>query len=384
MTTKAHADASPSSSSIWLNCSASVTQARGKIRLPTSYTREGTAAHTVAEMLLRGKRKIPKQIIVDGEEVTVTEEMRDAVDIYVAYVFSLKKGADQWHIETRVDLGYDDEDISGTSDCFAVYEKRGEVEVVDFKYGQGYLVDPGSSQNRIYGLGVLNHVGPFVDIKTIRLTIVQPRTDPVNPVKTIVLPVQELIQWESDVLLPAVALVAAGDTAETPGDHCRWCVRAGECWALADMAQANAKVAFGELPPDPTGMSSEEIGAVLEHATMIVSWLKKLQSEASQRIDHGQQVPGWKLVAKRAVRRWEDEQGAIKRLVDLGINPEDILRIETIGTVEKVMKRNHFMAKELDAFTIKESSGSTLVSEKDGRPAIDNSAQNIFGEPVDL
>lgn len=381
---KVHADASPSSSNIWLNCPASVTQARSRVRLPTSYTREGSAAHLLAEMRLKGKHKVPKQLVVEGEEITVTPEMLAAVDTYVSYALGLKKGADQWHVETRVDLGYEEEDISGTSDVFAVYEKRGEVEVGDFKYGQGYLVDPGSSQNRIYALGVLNHIGPFADIRIVRLTIVQPRTDENNPVKSIVFTVQELIDWEQNVLLPAVARVAAGDTTETPGDHCRWCVRAGECRTLADIAQANAKVAFGEIPPDPGGMTSEEIGAVLEHATMIVSWLKKLQAEASQRIDHGQKVPGWKLVAKRAVRRWDDEAGAIRRLVDLGLDPEDILRIETIGTVEKVMKQHRIQHDVLDAFTIKESSGSTLVSEKDGRPAIDNSAQNVFGDAVDL
>jgi len=379
--TKLHADASPSSSNIWINCPASVTKARGRQRLPTPYTREGTAAHELAELRLRGKKiKGVTSVFVDNEAVPVTPEMLDAVDVYVSYVNEMRKRGPV-HIETRVDLGYHHENISGTSDAFIFSPKEALIENADFKYGQGYAVDPGSSQNRIYGLGVLNHVGPFVD--TVRLTIVQPRTDELNPVKSIDLPVDELIAWERDTLIPAVDRLAANDPTETPGDHCRWCVRAGECHALAALAQANAQVAFGEVPPDPMGMTNDELGALLEHATMISSWMEKLRSEASQRIDKGQYVPGWKLVPKRASRKWADPDGAIADLVEIhGIPEDDITRIETIGVVEKVMKRHKVKPNVIDPFTIKESSGSTLVSEKDGRPAIDNSAQTVFGDYV--
>lgn len=381
--TKLHADASPSSSNIWINCPASVTKARGRQRLPTPYTREGTAAHQLAELRLRGKKiKGVTSVLVDNEDVPVTPEMLDAVDIYVSYVEKLmKRGYSQ--VETRVDLGYADEDISGTSDFFNVWAANFLVENADFKYGQGYVVDPGSSQNRIYGLGVLNHLGPFADIRMVRLTIVQPRTDERNPIKSVDLDVNELISWELDVLKPAVARLAANDPTETPGDHCRWCVRAGECHALAALAQANAQVAFGDIPPDPTGMTNDELGGLLGHAQMVVDWFKKLQAEASQRIDKGQHVPGWKLVPIAARRKWSRPDVAINELVEVhGLPEEEIVRIETIGTVEKVMKRYRVRPDVLDPFTIKESSGSTLVSEKDKRPAIDNSAQNVFGNSL--
>ena len=78
-TKKLHADASPSSSSIWLNCPASVTKARGRVRKPTVYTTEGTAAHVAAELSLKGD-DIPVTLTIDGQPVAVTEEMLDAVD----------------------------------------------------------------------------------------------------------------------------------------------------------------------------------------------------------------------------------------------------------------------------------------------------------------
>ena len=295
--TKAHSDASPSSSSIWINCPASVTKARGRVRKATVYTQEGTAAHRAAEIMLTNG-KVPKQMIIEGEIITITPEMLDAAKTYADYVKALP-GIPM--IETRLKYSVDGEDLSGTADAVVIDGPR--LEIVDFKYGQGVPVPPDGPQLRIYALGALEEAGPFNSINEIGLTIVQPRS---GGIKGVNIPVSELTNWEAGILIPAARRVAAGDTTETPGDHCRWCVRAGECQALAALAMANAKVAFGEVPPDPTGMSAEELGEILAHGEMILSWVGKVRAEVSGRIDNGQAVPGWKLVPKRAMRKWAD------------------------------------------------------------------------------
>ena len=49
--------------------------------------------------------------------------------------------------------------------------------------------------------------------------------------------------------------------------------------------------------------------------------------------------------------------------------------------VEKVAKRHKLDVEQVVyPYTIKESSGTTLVSEKDGRPAVDTSAKNVFND----
>ena len=83
--TNGHADASPSSASIWLNCPASVTLARGRKRLPSPYTREGTAAHEAAEIIIHGL-PVPAVVTVDGEDVAVSDEMLEHVETYTSYV----------------------------------------------------------------------------------------------------------------------------------------------------------------------------------------------------------------------------------------------------------------------------------------------------------
>jgi hypothetical protein len=370
-----HADASPSSAHQWLNCPASVTRARGRVRAPTIYTREGTAAHELAELLLRS-RTSPKgvtTVVVDDVEVSVNEEMLDAVGIYVDYVSALPN----LQIETRVRLPLGDEDLFGTADAFSISNDARRIEVVDFKYGRGVPVPPDSAQFRIYGLGVLNEIGPN-NAEEMALTVVQPRTNPDFPINTAVIPIKELLDWEQVVLKPAIERLAAGDTTETPGDWCRWCVRAGECQTLAQLAQTKARVAFGTQPPDVYSLSNEELGQILDHAEIIAAWVGTVRAEASARLDNGQDVPGWKLVPKRAVRQWDDPAGALADLTQRGVSPPDIMRIETIGAVERAMKRHGIPLKVLDSYTKKESSGSTLAPDGDPRKGLDTHAKDVF------
>ena len=182
-------------------------------------------------------------MLVEGEVIDITPEMMDAAKEYADYVKSLP-GIPM--IETTVRVDIDGEDLFGTADAIVADGSR--MEIVDFKYGQGVGVSADSSQLRIYALGALEEVGPFNSISEVGLTIVQPRS---GGIKTVNIPVSELTNWEAVVLIPAAQRLAAGDTTETPGDHCRWCVRAGECEALAALAMSNAKVAFGDSASRP-------------------------------------------------------------------------------------------------------------------------------------
>jgi hypothetical protein len=369
-----HADASPSGSSTWIVCAAAVTQARGKVRKSTPFTREGSAAHQLAEAVLKGEPAPSRGMLItiEGEAIEVTAEMEDAVSTYVA-VCEADSDAEAEGVEVRVHLNYEGEDIFGTCDRYSF--KTPVLKVKDFKYGQGVPVSPNSSQLKIYALGVINELGPFADIEQIELTICQPRN---GGTTTHTLSYAELIEWETTVLLPAVARLAANDPTEVAGDHCRWCVRAGECRAFAALATSKAKVAFGTIPPDPTTLTDQELGEILEHAETISAWVTKVRAEVSARIDNGAKVPGWKLVAKRAVRKFADEVGALSTILQRGVPWDEITRIETLGTVEKVLKKHGVKPDVLDPYLVKESSGSTLVPEDSPREAIATDAKTVF------
>lgn len=376
---KAHADASPSAASIWIACPASVTKARGRVRKSTPYTREGSAAHEVAERLLRmrvlSNRVAPKlkTLVIDNELVKVSQEMLDAVESYVRFALSRYYASDNFIIETQVSVPTSGENLWGTLDAGAYVKSLRLASVMDFKYGAGVAVDPNSPQLKIYALGLLGALADE-DPHEIELVIVQPRASGAT-VKTHIMTVSELLDWKIEVLDPATHRLFTGDLTETPGEHCRWCVRAGECSALANLANENAKVAFGEVPPDPPAMTDADIGRVLDHAEMILAWVNKVRAEASARLDVGRQVPGWKLVPKRAVTKWTDEDGAMDVLIEAGVPPEAILRIQTLTEVRKALKRERISEDILEPFTEKTSSGTTLVSQNDTRPALDMSAE---------
>ena len=372
----AHADASPSSASIWLRCSASVTLARGKKRLPSPYTREGTAAHEAAERLVHGL-PAPAVVTVDGEDITISDDMLDHIEHYTKYVEALRKGSNWFAAETQVKLTYLPEPLFGTADALAyTVSPNKTLEVVDLKYGRGVPVGvENNPQLKIYGLGGLAKAPDALQVK---LTIIQPRTAG-PPVQSVTLGVGELKIWEAEILEPALQRIADNDPTETPGSHCRWCVRAGECKTLAAMAQVEARTAFA---PDPAavvgGLTNDDLSHALDKAELISAWINLVRAEASQRADKGQVIPNWKLVPKRAMRKWTDDNDALAALNVAGVPLHEVVKVVSVAAAERAMKAHRKPMGPLLPLITKESSGTTLVRDDDARDGVDMSPRNAF------
>lgn len=373
--TATHADASPSSASIWLKCPASVTLARGKKRLPSPYTREGTAAHEAAERIIHGL-PAPAEVTVDGETIQVDEEMLDHVEVYTKYVDALQRKADWFAAETQLELRDLPEPLFGTSDAMAHTLADATLEVVDLKYGKGVSVSVDNNpQLKIYGLGGLR-LRPGV--KRVKLTVVQPRT--AGPaVQSVTLGAGELWLWQADTLEPALQRIADNDSTETPGPHCRWCVRAGECKALAALAQMEARAAFADDPAKlVAGLTNTDLSQALDKAELVVAWVNLIRAEASQRADKGETIPHWKLVPKRAMRKWTDDNDALAALNIAGVPLHEVVKIVSVAAAERAMKAHKKDMKPLLPLIVKESSGTTLVRDDDSRDGVDMSAKGAF------
>ena len=370
-----HADASPSSASIWLKCSASVTLARGKKRLPSPYTREGTAAHEAAEYIANGL-PAPAVVTVDGEDIAISDDMLDHIDHYTKYVEALRARSHIFQTETKVELLDLPEPLYGTADALGWNSFNAELEIVDLKYGRGVVVGvEGNPQLKIYGLGGERK---FQGVKKIKLTIVQPRTAG-PPVQSVTLGVGELKIWEAEILEPALQRIADEDPTETPGPHCRWCVRAGECKALAAMAQIEARAAFANDPATIVGgLSNDDLSHALDKAELISAWINLVRAEASQRADHGQTIPNWKLVPKRAMRKWTDDNDALAALNVAGVPLHEVVKVVSVAAAERAMKAHRKPMGPLLPLIVKESSGTTLVRDDDARDAVDMSPRNAF------
>lgn len=385
-----HADAGPSSAKQWMLCPASVTLSRGKPRKSSVFAREGSAAHAAAEMLIRGD-PVPPAIEIEGDVISVTEEMLDYVAGYVRFADVMEATASFFAVEQRVSLesfypgNAMPEPVFGTADMISYHEATRKLTVADFKFGKGVKVDAkGNTQGRTYALGAINLLASkgFHLLNEIEILIFQPRVSP-DPSKETLSRV-ELITWFENELKPAIARIGAGDTTENPGE-CQFCPRIGECRSVGRKAIEESRLAFddGKLTaPETSSLTDEEIGAILSKAEIIENWIKGLRAEASTRIDAGQSVPGWKLVPKRAQRKWKDEEDAAKTFLKRGMTKAEVYETElrSPAGMEKVLKASG-MTKEgialvLKDLVVKESSGTTLVEDSDSRPAV--SLASIF------
>jgi len=114
-------------------------------------------------------------------------------------------------------------------------------------------------------------------------------------------------------------------------------------------------------------MPVEQIAHYLNQVPMVEAFIKDLQQLAHGLLEEGGEIPGWKLVGKRATRQWADEDKAVAFLTQKGIIPFEEKLISP-AAAEKVMKK---LKHELpDNLVVSVSTGTTLAPEKDPRPAV--------------
>ena len=242
----AHAACSPSSANMWLACPASVTKTAGMTRPSSKYAREGTAAHAVAEMTLKGDIFLPDKVEVEGDEYVVSPGMCRALNPYITHVEGLRA---RWGtnvvLEKRLVVPGTNGMVWGTLDCGAYNTIRKDLHVVDLKFGKGHIVDPEGPQLKLYALALAGFVVEDNPKTDVTLTICQPRAGD-NPLRSHATTLGALQGWRNDVVRPAVAKIKGGDLTENAGAHCRWCVRKTECDAFNRKHQGHAASAFDD------------------------------------------------------------------------------------------------------------------------------------------
>ena len=241
-----HAACSPSSASMWLACPASVTLTKDMTRPSSKFAREGTAAHTVAELTLNGDIFLPDKITVEGDEYIVSPGMCRALNPYISHVQSLISPYTEMVLEKRIKVPNTFDMVWGTLDCGAFVEA--ELHVVDLKFGKGVAVDPASPQLRLYALGLADLFEINIPDTVVHLTICQPRVGG-EAIRSCTTTLGELWQWLDFEVDPALRRIKDGDTTENAGAHCRWCVRKTECVAFAQKHQGHASAAFDDGGP---------------------------------------------------------------------------------------------------------------------------------------
>lgn len=401
---KAHAKLSASGSSRWINCPGSVKAESDYPYEPSSvYAMYGTAAHHLAEVCLKDGSSCPEDYvgnfiiakdgeaerIVCGEELSVadsaysidentfeiTQEFADHVNSFVQLVRDIVATEDgALMVEIRVNFSDWVPGGFGTSDVI-ILSNRG-IRIIDLKFGTGVKVmAQGNTQLMLYALGVVNDLGSLLNgDENIIVAVHQPRLDHFDEWE---ISTKDLIHWADTVAHPAAMLALTYDAPRFPGEsQCRFCRDFGRCRAAAHHALEVACDGFTiideDLPSkfkDHDRLTPEERGALMDHRKFFKSWIGAAEDSTKADIEAGVHIPGWKMVAGRGSRDWEDKERAERALRrELGAaeayKPREIL---TPAAAEKKIGKEHRIIKK---FVVKKAGAPTVAPESDKRPAI--------------
>ena len=358
----------------WARCRPGSVALIDKLALPktaSSYAEEGSDAHALGALCLTKRHNpgfyIGKKVDHDGRKFTVIQEMADAVQEYVDAVDAVVEDElpqrNVLLVEQQFDLSSVYPGCFGTADAVVWNSRTKLLTVFDYKHGAGVSVNvKNNPQLLYYGLGALLASG--YPAKRVKLVIVQPRCDHADgPVRDWEIDAIDLLDFRADLKAYAEATQRA-DAVLVSGDHCKFCAAAPLCPALEKKAQALAKLEFTPaLSYDPA-----KLAAALDMLAAVDARAKAIREFAYQEAMEGRAPPGYKLVAKRAIRKWSDETALATRLEDTF---GDILyqprKVRSPAQLEDELTAATF--KTVSDLIIKESSGLALVHVNDKRPA---------------
>jgi len=304
----AHALLSASSSHRWLHCTPSARLEEQFENTTSVFAAEGTAAHELSEHKLRlflGQKSERPVSEFDSEELDYY------TDVYVDYAIELITKVRQNCIdpiillEQRLDYSCYVPEGFGTGDLVIIAD--GTLDIVDLKYGKGIAVSAKDNpQMKLYALGALALFDNLYDIKTVRMTICQPRLESIS---TYEVSADELTAWAEAELRPKAQLAIKGEGEFLPRAHCRFCRARQTCRARADEHLALAKHDFKQ----PALLTDDEVAEVLTLANRLATWAGDVYAYASDlAIREGKEWQGYKLVEGRSNRRYTSEKAVVE------------------------------------------------------------------------
>jgi hypothetical protein len=388
---KAHAQLGASTAHRWMNCPASIRLSEGQPSTTSEFAEEGTAAHMLLELAMTRNLSPATWVGTELNGFLVDDEMAEAVGVLTDYVSNLRKlhlDMQVWS-EKRFNLAglQPPADMFGTSDVTMFSAAARTLWVIDLKYGRGVVVKAENNpQLRYYGLGALLEVEKELGggrIDTIEMTIVQPRAHAAGEtIRSETLTYMELVDF-ADELLDAARRTVNDTSAPKTGDWCRFCRAAPICPAQHAMTVAVAQSEFADMAPPPVEtLTVEQQIKIMEAKPLIEAWLKAVANHLEGELAAGRPVPGYKLVWKRAMRKWIEDPEKIKiRLLEDGLTPDDMYKpadLKSVAQIEAIIGKKPF--EQFGDLVVKESSGTVIVPESDKRPAAALGAGQDFKE----
>ena len=333
----------------------------------SKYADEGTLLHDAIAQVLDKNVKPESLLGMTYQDQVLTQDLIDnklhvALDLLMEVDPKLEM---EYAVETEVGFGDFLPDVFGSCDLLGRIGNR--AIVLDWKFGDGVSVSVEENEQLLFYAAAAMRTESvkwvFDGATEIECVIIQPPM-----IRRWVTTVERVKQFEQQ-LVKAVVISQKKWAPIIAGEHCRWCNAKPVC---PEMTGAVDRALHLQLE----SLDANKIGAYLVNCDLLEQWITDLRALAHQMLEADKPVPGWKLVNKRAMRQWANEDIADDVLSKVITKDElYVSKMISPAQAEKVLKK---LGQQLpDDLVVAVSSGSTLAREDDSRPAVVNIGKQL-------
>lgn len=394
MPKKTHSQIGASSAYRWFECPGSVALCE-KVppQEPSEYAKVGTAAHAVIqERFADPEKDIVIPDFLGEEDIASINTFLDVIEADRA------KGKYIFYSEIKFALDRVLPGLFGTCDVVLLSSDLKKLIVYEYKHGAGvpveveydkqllyYALGAIQEADRLHKVDLLDVLGWGAVFKEVEVVIVQPRCRHKDGVIRRWSPTAlELEVFANELKVKALEAMSK-NAALIPGDHCRFCPAQAVCPAIAEKTLALAKADFADIKegktlilPKPQTLTKSDLSKILQFSSVIEGWLKSVEGYALELLQHNEDVPGFKLVKKRANRAWKSEQEAVDTL-SLYLSEAQLWERKLLSPakVDKLLKKDKKVVADL---TIIPDNGNTIALVHDPREAVKGTAETDFNK----
>ena len=350
-------------------CPGSVELCKQAPSMPTSgYAKEGSMLHAAIAVLVQDNLPPHEMLgfVHDGVELDsglLEEKLIPALDAFDTYINALEDETGSPAtilVEQEVSFGRYIPGAFGS--CDVLVRSGGRVVVLDWKFGRGVQVQAEENAQLLFYAAAAARTPAlsalFDDAEDVDLVIIQP---PGISVWQTTLP--RLSKFEH-ALKDAVTKSQQPGAKISAGDHCRWCPAKGAA-VCPEMNGALERAVITDI----SKLDVTKLGKACEQSYILEHLIKDLRQMVQTALENGVAVPGWKLVDKRATRKWAVDEAEITAEFG-GIGTDKLYKTELLSPaqMEKVLKEYSLVIPAGLLKTL--SSGHTLAPESDKRPSV--------------
>lgn len=334
----------------------------------SSYADEGTVLHYCMQQILENdlipNTFLDTQVTTEGIKMTITEAHVELIEMALAAFDEMCRALKVQYYKTEQTHEIDKE-TGGTSDVEA-WNDANVLALVDWKFGQGVAVSPvENKQSMFYHMSRDAHVKPNRNFQRWAVIIQPMPSRDVDTLKMWEIPDKYYETFKRDYLN------SRGATGTHAGDHCQFCPAQPVCPIKSGAAHQILKMVDAS--------TITELSNNLQVVDGLRNWCAVVENLAHEQMEQGIKIDGFKLVHKRATRKWDGAaygtpatyiEEKLRKIRKLKIADVLDTKLKSPTQIEKIFKKKGLDMSVLDDYIVKQSTGTTIARTEDPRDEI--------------